>query len=67
MFAEALRVLKPGGELLFADVFSGRRVPAALADDPILRGECLGGALYIEDYRRMMFDLGVRHPRNLPR
>ncbi len=67
VFAEALRVLKPGGELLFADIFSGRRAPAALADDPILRGECLGGALYIEDYRRMMFDLGVRDIRETSR
>ena len=58
VFAEILRVLKPGGELYFSDVFAGRRVPQALRDDPLLLGECLGGALYIEDFRRLLRDLG---------
>jgi arsenite methyltransferase len=58
VFSEILRVLKPGGELYFSDVFSGRRLPEELQDDPILLGECLGGALYIEDFRRMLRDLG---------
>lgn len=54
VFAEILRVLKPGGELYFSDVFAGRRVPAELTTDPVLRGECLGGALYFEDFRRLL-------------
>jgi len=54
VFAEIFRVLKPGGELYFSDVFSGRRVQAELRNDPVLYGECLGGALYIEDFRRML-------------
>lgn len=58
VFREIFRVLKPGGELYFADVFAERRVPAALAADPVLRGECLGGALYWEDFRRLMARLG---------
>ncbi len=58
VFAEILRVLKPGGELYFSDVFSGRRVPENLRHDPVLLGECLGGALYTEDFRRMLADLG---------
>jgi len=44
------RMLKPGGELYFADVYADRRVPAALRDDPVLYGECLGGALYWNDF-----------------
>ena len=59
VFSEILRVLKPGGELLFSDVFSSRRVPQLIADDPILLGECLGGALYIEDFRRLLFSLKI--------
>jgi SAM-dependent methyltransferase len=58
VFAEILRVLKPGGELYFADIFAGCRVPEHLQADPVLLGECLGGALYIEDFRRLLWDLG---------
>lgn len=58
VFAEIFRVLKPGGELYFSDVFSGRRIPCELRNDPVLYGECLGGALYIEDFRRMLGRLG---------
>ncbi len=58
VFAEIFRVLKPGGELYFSDVFAGRRVPAPLREDPVLLGECLGGALYIEDFRRILRDVG---------
>lgn len=69
VFAEILRVLKPGGELLFSDIFADRRVPAALTQDPILMGECLSGALYTEDFRRIMADAGcadVRVTANSP-
>lgn len=58
VFREILRVLKPGGELYFSDVFSARRIPEHLKDDPVLYGECLAGALYIEDFRRLLRELG---------
>ena len=58
VFEEIYRVLKPGGELFFSDVYSDRRIPCALKNDPIFHGECLGGALYIEDFRRMLADVG---------
>ena len=58
VFSEIFRVLKPGGELYFSDVFSGRRVPKHLAVDPLVLGECLGGALYIEDFRRLLRSVG---------
>lgn len=62
-FAQILRVLKPGGELYFSDVFADRRLPAELMDDPVLLGECLAGALYVEDFRRLLADLGVADAR----
>ncbi|MCL2111036.1 MAG: methyltransferase domain-containing protein [Clostridiales bacterium] len=58
VFAEIYRVLKPGGELFFSDVFADRRIPEALASDPVLRGECLSGAMYTEDFRRLMAKAG---------
>lgn len=63
VFSEIFRVLKPGGELYFSDVFTGRRIPPAIAADPVLLGECLGGALYIEDFRRLLCDLGCNDYR----
>jgi ubiquinone/menaquinone biosynthesis C-methylase UbiE len=54
VFREIYRVLKPGGELFFSDVFTDRRIPASIAADPVLHAECLGGALYTEDFRRIM-------------
>ena len=58
VFSEIFRVLKPGGELFFSDVFTGRRVPEDLIHDPVLHGECLSGAMYIEDFRRLLVELG---------
>jgi arsenite methyltransferase len=67
VFREIFRVLKPGGELYFADVFAGRRIPESLRNDPVLRGECLGGALYIEDFRRLLQGLGCADHREMSR
>lgn len=61
---EVFRVLKPGGELYFSDVFCDRRLPAALREDQEVLGECLGGAMYIEDFRRLLADeLGCKDYR----
>ena len=59
VFKEIFRVLKPGGELYFSDVFAGRRIPEALKTDKVLLGECLGGALYTEDFRRLLRGVGI--------
>ena len=65
VMAEIFRVLKPGGELYFSDVFADRRIPAALRNDPVLLGECLGGAMYWEDFRRTLYDLGCLDVRTI--
>ncbi len=62
-FSEIYRVLKPGGELYFSDVFAGRRIPQALQIDKTLLGECLGGAMYTHDFRRMMAKIGMADVR----
>ncbi|MGH8759903.1 MAG: methyltransferase domain-containing protein [Burkholderiales bacterium] len=63
VFDEIFRVLRPGGELYFSDVFADRRIPRPLAQDPVLLGECLGGALYLEDFRRLMARAGCHDAR----
>ncbi len=58
VWREVSRVLKQGGEFYFADVYADRRLSAEAACDEVLIGECLGGALYIEDFRRIMAEVG---------
>ncbi|CAM9446109.1 unnamed protein product [Discosporangium mesarthrocarpum] len=60
---EAYRVLKPGGELYFSDVYSDRRIPQELVDDPVLFGECLSGALYWNDFLTIARRHGFNDPR----
>jgi len=60
---DAYRLLKPGGELYFSDVYSDRRVPEELLDDPLLYGECLSGALYWNDFLRLASAAGFADPR----
>lgn len=67
VFREIFRVLKPGGELYFSDIFAGRRIPQALREDKVVVGECLGGALYTEDFRRMMRKVGCLDYRVMSR
>jgi arsenite methyltransferase len=59
----AHRLLKGGGELYFADVYADRRVPSGPAEDPLLYGECLGGALYWNDFLRTAAGAGFTDPR----
>jgi len=59
----AWRLLKTGGEMYFADVYADRRVPAEVTKDPVLYGECLGGALYWNDFLSLARQVGFTDPR----
>jgi SAM-dependent methyltransferase len=59
----AQRLLKPGGEFYFSDVYADRRLPAAVQSHPVLYGECLGGALYWNDFLRLARAAGFCDPR----
>ncbi|MCX2795765.1 methyltransferase domain-containing protein [Microbulbifer thermotolerans] len=59
------RLLKPGGEFYFSDVYSDRRVPDEVRTDAVLYGECLGGALYWNDFLRLAQAAGFIDPRLL--
>ena len=60
---EVHRVLKEGGEFFFSDVYADRRLPAWAKEDPVLLGECLGGALYWKDFERLARRSGFNDPR----
>ena len=57
--------LREGGELYFSDVYSDRRIPEAVRQHKVLWGECLSGALYIEDFKRICHKVGFSDPRQL--
>jgi SAM-dependent methyltransferase len=63
VLAEVHRVLRHGGELYVSDVVVDRRLPAELANDPVLYAECLGGALYQGDFVSLARRAGFRDPR----
>ena len=63
VLAGVQRLLKPGGEFYFSDVYSDRRVPTVVKNDPVLYGECLGGALYWKDFERLAHRHGFADPR----
>ncbi|MEE9389029.1 MAG: methyltransferase domain-containing protein [Paracoccaceae bacterium] len=59
----AHRLLKPGGEMYFSDVYADRRIPDILQKDPVLYGECLSGALYWNDFENISKASGFADPR----
>ncbi len=59
----AARLLREGGEMYFADVYADRRVPEAGRQDPLLYGECLGGAQYWNDFLDAAKGAGFGDPR----
>ncbi|MFO7553353.1 MAG: methyltransferase domain-containing protein [Haliea sp.] len=63
VLAGVQRLLKPGGEFYFSDVYADRRVPEAARRDPVLYGECLGGALYWNDFLQLAKRQGFADPR----
>jgi SAM-dependent methyltransferase len=63
VLAGVRRLLKPGGEFYFSDVYADRRIPAELREDPVLYGECLGGALYWNDFLALARRQGFADPR----
>jgi SAM-dependent methyltransferase len=60
---QAYRLLKPGGEMYFSDVYCDRRIPEELVRDEVLYGECLSGALYWRDFLDFSKIAGFADPR----
>jgi arsenite methyltransferase len=51
VFAEAARVLRPGGRLALADIVTSTQLPVGVTCDASLWAACIGGAMQRDDYR----------------
>jgi arsenite methyltransferase len=58
MFAELIRVLKPGGRAVISDIVSDSDVPAAMQSDPELWSGCISGALREDRFIRAFSNAG---------
>ncbi len=50
VFAEAARVLRPGGRLAIADIVTDTELPVGVTCDASLWAACIGGAMQRDDY-----------------
>ncbi|NIQ00172.1 MAG: methyltransferase domain-containing protein, partial [Nitrospinaceae bacterium] len=50
VFKEIFRILKPGGRFVIADIISDRPVPQAMRSNRELWGECVSGALTLDEF-----------------
>src|SRR5210317_280924 len=55
---EMYRVLKPNGRLVMSDPICEQPMNAALRDDERLRALCLSGSIPLNDYLKMLTDVG---------
>ena len=55
---EMYRVLKPHGRLVLSDPISDQTMPENLKNDDELRALCLSGALPLQEYIKMITDIG---------
>ncbi|MBL9079324.1 MAG: arsenite methyltransferase [Planctomycetes bacterium] len=67
VFAEAFRVLRPGGRLAISDIVALRPLPEALRTDLDLYAGCVGGAAPIDELRAMLTAIGFVDVRITPK
>ena len=68
VFAEAFRVLRPGGRLAIADIVSEQQMKESIVCDADLWASCIGGAAQVDAYREAIegSGLGIEEIRENP-
>jgi SAM-dependent methyltransferase len=60
VFAEAYRVLKPGGRAMISDIVLSGDLPESVADSLAAHAGCIAGAIRKDDYLRLLKNAGFR-------
>ena len=61
VFADAFRVLRPGGRLAISDVVASAELPEEMRTDLGLYSGCVAGASRVSELRTMLLDAGFEH------
>lgn len=67
VFAEAYRVLKPGGRLAISDVVAFADLPEDMRRDMALYTGCMAGASSVSEVEAMLHSTGFKHVRVAPK
>ncbi len=60
-------LLKEGGSFYFSDVYCDRRLDESVTNNKVLWGECIAGALYEQDFKRICNKIGFTELREIER
>ena len=60
VFAEAARLLRPGGRLALADIVTETQLPEGITCDATLWAACIGGAMQVDGYVDAIKKAGLR-------
>ncbi|KAJ1753581.1 hypothetical protein LPJ79_000174 [Coemansia sp. RSA 1821] len=65
VFSSVFDALRVGGEFHFSDMYADQTIPESLRQHKMLHGEGLSGALFTNEFERIVTDIGFYFPRIL--